>query len=78
MRGSLLLLRQPRYHRLVRYGFVRGNETVAYVREIEQHFEELKQMGRNARRVQVVAGGGGSEPDLADEGTTALAAPSMD
>jgi membrane-bound lytic murein transglycosylase F len=52
VRESLLLLRQPNFHRMVRYGYVRGNETVAYVRQIEQHFGVLKQLAANAEPVR--------------------------
>jgi membrane-bound lytic murein transglycosylase F len=76
VRESLLLLRQPNYHRMVRYGYVRGNETVAYVRQIEQRFELLKQMVASARPVRVAAGGAATALD--DEPGLTLAAPSLD
>lgn len=76
VRESLLLLRHPNFHRMVRYGYVRGNETVAYVREIEQRFELLKQMVANARPVRVA--GGGPDTVLDDDGSMSLVAPSLD
>jgi membrane-bound lytic murein transglycosylase F len=76
VRESLLLLRQPNFHRMVRYGYVRGNETVAYVREIEQRFERLKQMVANARPVS--GAGGGTETVLEDTSAMTLTAPSVD
>jgi membrane-bound lytic murein transglycosylase MltF len=58
VRESLLLLRQPSYHRMVRYGYVRGNETVAYVREIEQRFELLQRMVPKSRTTYFAARSG--------------------
>ncbi|RKZ15663.1 hypothetical protein DRQ53_08415 [bacterium] len=57
VRESLLLLRQPAYHRMVRYGYVRGNETVAYVRGIEQRFEMLQHMTPRAHNTRVASRG---------------------
>jgi len=39
---SLLLLLRPEYHRESRYGYVRGTETVAYVREVLRRYELLR------------------------------------
>jgi len=77
VRESLLLLRQPKYHRMARYGYVRGNETVAYVREIEQRFELLKKMAANSMPVRVASGGAHPIGD-GDGGPVTLAAPNMD
>ena len=74
VRESLLLLRQPKYHRMVRYGYVRGNETVGYVRQIEQRFALLKQMVATARPVRMAASG----PDTVLDDDMVLTAPSMD
>ena len=41
---SLLLLRKPEYHRQARYGYVRGSEPVAYVREILRRYELFKEL----------------------------------
>ncbi|HEX9640838.1 MAG TPA: transglycosylase SLT domain-containing protein [Candidatus Krumholzibacteria bacterium] len=41
---ALLLLRQPEYHRQVRYGFVRGTETVRYVAHVLQRYELFKKI----------------------------------
>jgi len=53
VREALLLLRHPNYHRTVRYGYVRGNETVGYVREVEQRFALLKRMATKSRPARV-------------------------
>lgn len=76
VRESLLLLRQPSYHRMVRYGYVRGNETVAYVRQIEQRFELLKQMSANARPTRLVSSG--EQTVQPGEESRAIGAPSLD
>lgn len=55
VRESLLLLRKPAYHRMVRYGYVRGNETVGYVREIEQRFALLKRLAPKTRSTQLAS-----------------------
>jgi membrane-bound lytic murein transglycosylase F len=49
---SLLLLRKPEYHREVRYGYVRGTETVAYVRQVLRRYQLFKDLTRRevARR----------------------------
>jgi len=49
---SLLLLRKPEYHRQVRYGYVRGTETVAYVRQVLRRYQLFKDLTRRelARR----------------------------
>lgn len=39
VRTSLLLLRKPEYHRQVRYGYVRGTETVDYVDRVLRRYE---------------------------------------
>lgn len=41
---ALLQLRQPEYHRQVRYGFVRGQETVRYVDRVLQRYELFKKI----------------------------------
>ena len=48
---SLLLLRNPENHALVRYGYVRGTETVAYVREVLRRYELMQHLaiGTEAR-----------------------------
>jgi membrane-bound lytic murein transglycosylase F len=49
VRESLLLLRRPQYHRQVRYGYVRGHETVAYVRDILTRYDLLRQLSQPRR-----------------------------
>ena len=46
VRRSLLLLRKPEYHRQVRYGYVRGTETVGYVEDILRRYELFQQILR--------------------------------
>ena len=41
---SLLLLRKPEYHRQVRYGYVRGTETVGYVNEVLRRYQRFCQV----------------------------------
>lgn len=49
VRESLLLLRRPQYYRQVRYGYVRGHETVGYVREVLARYELLRQLSQPRR-----------------------------
>ena len=49
VRESLLLLRKPQYYHEARYGYVRGNETVAYVREVERRYDLLSRLVTPAR-----------------------------
>jgi membrane-bound lytic murein transglycosylase F len=44
VRESLLLLQKPKYHARTRYGFVRGEETVNYVEEIQRRYSLLRQL----------------------------------
>ena len=44
VRESLLLLRRPQYHRQVRYGYVRGHETVGYVREVLRRYDVIRSL----------------------------------
>ena len=44
VRESLLLLRKPRYHREARYGYVRGHETVGYVRDVLNRYAMLRRL----------------------------------
>jgi len=46
VRESLLLLRKPDFHRQVRYGYVRGTETVAYVHDILRRYDLFCQLMR--------------------------------
>jgi membrane-bound lytic murein transglycosylase F len=64
VREALLLLRQPLYHQAARYGYVRGNETVGYVREVEQRFDLLKRMVSNSRSDRVVMNRGDTEASI--------------
>jgi membrane-bound lytic murein transglycosylase F len=49
---SLLLLRNPEHHALVRYGYVRGTETVAYVHEVLRRYDlMLHLMASNDQRL---------------------------
>jgi len=48
VRESLLLLRKPQYHREARYGYVRGHETVAYVREVMRRHDLLRRLAVEA------------------------------
>lgn len=41
---SLLLLRRPEHHRKSRYGYVRGTETTAYVREVLRRYQLLREL----------------------------------
>lgn len=77
VRESLLLLRQPSYHRMVRYGYVRGHETVGYVREIERRFELLQQMAPRSRTT-FVASHEAAEQRTPVGQRAALGAPSLD
>jgi len=56
VREALLLLRQPVYHQTARYGYVRGNETVGYVRKVEQRFAVLKRMASKSPSDRVAMG----------------------
>lgn len=49
VRDSLLLLRRPDYYQQVRYGYVRGHETVAYVRDVLTRYELLQQLSQPRR-----------------------------
>lgn len=42
--ASLLLLSRPEYHRQVRYGYVRGTETVSYVDQVMRRYERFCQV----------------------------------
>jgi membrane-bound lytic murein transglycosylase F len=77
VREALLLLRQPSYHRTVRYGYVRGNETVGYVREVEKRFALLKHMVSRSLQARVAL----SEVDNTDASisrASATSAPGLD
>ena len=63
MRESLLLLRQPNFHRMVRYGYVRGNETVAYVREVERRYELLMAVSNRSSTARLVSAVEGASND---------------
>ena len=76
VREALLLLRQPNYHRTARYGYVRGNETVGYVREIEQRFALLKRMTSQAQPSRVALGRVDSEGPVGQ--TPPMGAPGLD
>mgnify|MGYP001024822333 CR=1 FL=1 len=54
VRESLLLLRMPKYHREARFGYVRGNETVGYVREILHRYDMLVRLTDRAERARGV------------------------
>ena len=41
---AMLLLSQPRHHRLARHGYVRGHEPVTHVREIYEQYETYVQL----------------------------------
>lgn len=75
VRESLLLLRKPAYHRMVRYGYVRGNETVAYVREIEQRFERLRSLAPKTGSTRFASQGG---PAPTEATPAAAGAPGLD
>jgi hypothetical protein len=62
--ATLLLLRQPLYHQATRYGYVRENETVRYVREVVQRFDLLKRMVSNSRSDRVVMNRGDTEASI--------------
>ncbi len=49
VRESLLLLREPQYHRHARYGYVRGSQTVAYVRDVLERYEVFRRVLRERR-----------------------------
>jgi membrane-bound lytic murein transglycosylase F len=49
VRDSLLLLRRPDYYQQVRYGYVRGHETVAYVRDVLTRYDLLQQLSQPRR-----------------------------
>lgn len=53
VRESLLLLRKPKYHRDARFGYVRGHETVGYVREVLHRYEVLSRLTDLGPRPQV-------------------------
>jgi membrane-bound lytic murein transglycosylase F len=63
VRESLLLLRQPNFHRMVRYGYVRGNETVAYVREVERRYELLMAVSNRSSTARLVSAVEGASND---------------
>lgn len=42
--AALLLLSEPAHHKKARYGYVRGSETVAYVREILRRYERFQRI----------------------------------
>lgn len=48
VRESLLLLRKPEWHRQVRYGYVRGSETVGYVREVLRRYDLFHEVREQA------------------------------
>lgn len=51
VRESLLLLRRPQYYRQVRYGYVRGHETVGYVRDVLARYDLLRQLSQPRRTI---------------------------
>ena len=55
VRESLMLLRDPQYHRQARYGYVRAGQTVTYVREILQRYDLLRHLTRERRNVGLTA-----------------------
>lgn len=76
VREALLLLRQPNYHRTVRYGYVRGNETVGYVREVEQRFALLKRMTSRSQPARIALGHVDSAPPVSQ--ASEMGAPGLD
>ncbi len=44
VRDSLMLLCNPEHHALVRYGYVRGSETVGYVRDVLRRYDLLQHL----------------------------------